>query len=142
MSKDKMKCPYCGAEVLLKDISYVYHKSKMQDKLKGEKVWVCSNYPTCNSYVRCQKGTDIPLGRIANARLRTLRAEAHKQFDMIWKSGTKSRQDSYIWLSKQLNIDVSECHIGSFDVKLCQKTIHICEDFSSPKLDRYRKENS
>ena len=33
-----MKCPYCGAEVVLKDASFVYHKDKTQKKLKGETV--------------------------------------------------------------------------------------------------------
>lgn len=73
-----MRCPYCGAEVVLKDATYIYHIS--QAKSWG-KVWVCSNYPKCDAYVGCHKGTSIPLGRLANERLRTLKAEAHRQFD-------------------------------------------------------------
>lgn len=137
-----MKCPYCGAEVVLKDASFVYHKDKTQKKLKGEKVWVCSNYPTCNSYVNCHKGTDIPIGRLANTRLRTLRQEAHKQFDVLWRSGLTSRQNAYVWLAMKLGLDINDCHIGMFDIKMAQKTIHICKEQDNDLLTKYRKENN
>ena len=72
------KCPYCGAEVLLKDADFIYHTAKSRH---WGKVWVCSNFPKCNSYVGCHQGTSLPLGRLANERLRTLKMEAHKQFE-------------------------------------------------------------
>ena len=73
------KCPYCGSDVMLKDATFIYHRSQAK---RWGKVWVCKNYPKCDAYVGCHEGTTLPLGRPANARLRTLKAEAHKQFDV------------------------------------------------------------
>lgn len=134
-----MKCPYCGAEVILKDASFIYHSNKSKE---WGKVWVCSSYPKCNSYVGCHKGTEIPLGRLANARLRTLKKEAHRQFDPMWKSGLMDRREAYKWLSKMLDIPQQECHIGMFDIKMCQRVIHLCRNQNNPTLDNYRKKGS
>lgn len=129
-----MRCPYCGAEVVLREYSYIYHKKKNK---KGY-VWVCSNYPKCNSYVGCHEGTTLPLGRPANARLRTLKKEAHKQFDPIWKSGLMTRKEAYQWLSSMLKIPIEECHMGLFDIKMCQKVIHLCRKQNNPVIYEYR----
>ena len=59
------KCPYCGANVVLRDSHFVYHNNKNYGKM-----WVCSNFPQCDSYVGCHPGTDIPLGRLADSVLR------------------------------------------------------------------------
>lgn len=125
-------CPYCGAEVVLRDSSLIY-----KNKDYG-KIWVCSNYPKCDAYVCCHKGTTIPMGRLANARLRTLKKEAHKQFDPIWKSGLMSRREAYRWLSNMLNISLEDCHIGMFDIKMCQRTIHLCSEQNNPVINEYR----
>lgn len=134
-------CPYCGAKVVIKDISFVYHKDKTLRKVKGEKVWVCSNYPKCDSYVKCHNGTDIPMGRLSNARLRSLKMEAHKQFDVIWKSGFTSRENAYIWLAEKLGISLHDCHIGMFDIKMCQRVIHICKELDNEYINKYRKKS-
>lgn len=131
-----MKCPYCGAEVVLKDADFIYHTAKSR---KWGKMWVCSNFPRCNSYVGCHKGTTIPLGRLANERLRTLKAEAHKQFDPLWKSGLMSRKHAYRWLADMLKISPDECHIGMFDIKQCQKTIHLCRKQNNERINSYRE---
>ena len=133
-----MLCPYCGAEVVLRNATYIYHDNK--SKFYG-KVWVCSNYPKCDAYVGCHHGTTIPKGRLANPRLRCLKMEAHKQFDPIWKSGLKKRRQAYKWLAEKLEIPVEECHIGMFDVKDCQRVIHLCRKFDDPLVSQYRKEH-
>lgn len=130
------KCPYCGADLELKDASYIYHSSKSK---QWGKVWVCKNYPKCDAYVGCHEGTTLPLGRPANARLRTLKAEAHKQFDPIWKSGLMNRREAYKWLSSMLDIPLDECHIGMFDVKMCQKVIQLCKKQDNKVINEYRK---
>lgn len=130
-----MKCPYCGAEAHLKDASFIYHTTQSK---KWGKVWVCDNFPECNSYVGCHEGTEIPLGRLANERLRTLKKEAHRQFDPIWKSGLMSRREAYKWLADMLNIPLDECHIGMFDIKMCQKVIHLCKRQDNEVINEYR----
>lgn len=129
------KCPYCGAEVVLKDADFIYHSAKSR---QWGKVWVCSNFPKCNSYVGCHQGTTIPLGRLANERLRTLKMEAHKQFDPIWKSGLMNRKEAYKWLADMLKIPVDECHIGMFDIKMCQRVIHLCKKQDNQVINEYR----
>ena len=130
-----MKCPYCGGEMVLKNAEYIYHSSK--SKSWGN-VWVCENFPKCDSYVGCHKGTQIPLGRPANARLRTLKKEAHKQFDPLWKSGLMSRKQAYKWLSDMLEIPLDECHIGMMDIKDCQRTIHLCKKQDNQVIHEFR----
>ena len=96
-----MRCPYCGGSVKLVSASVVYHSNKYGNS----KVWVCENYPKCDAYVGCHPGTEIPLGRLANAKLRALKVEAHKQFDPIWKSGLMTRREAYKWLADMLHIE-------------------------------------
>lgn len=132
-----MKCPYCGAEVILKSMSYIY---KNRNDIKGN-VWVCSRYPECDSYVGCHKGTDLPLGRPANLKLRNLKKEAHRQFDPIWKSGLMTRKAAYKWLADRLNIPYEECHIGWFDIEMCNKVIHLCKYQDNPVINEYRKKH-
>lgn len=134
-----MRCPYCGGEAILKDGVFIYKKNKA--KKNHDKVWVCSNYPKCDAYVCCHKGTTIPFGRLANARLRTLRQEAHKQFDPIWQSGLVSRRDAYKWLANMLRIDVEDCHIGTFDIKMCQRVIHLCKEQNNEIINSYRSKH-
>ena len=129
-----MKCPYCGAEVVLRNSSEVYHNNKYYGKM-----WVCSNFPDCDAYVGCHAGTTIPLGRLANKRLRNLKKEAHRQFDPIWKSGLMSRKEAYRWLADMLRIPIDECHIGMFDIKMCQKVIYLCKKQDNQVINEYRE---
>lgn len=139
-----MKCPYCRANMRLKDASEVYNRPRFKGKM-----WVCENFPECDSYVSCHEGTTIPKGRPANGKLRSLKKQAHIQFDAIWKCGLMTREDAYKWLADMLNISYDECHIGRFDVRLCEKTIYLSQkqenrlilDYRRKKgIERYTKE--
>ena len=77
-----MRCPYCGSPVVLRSADGIYH-----DNRRGTWLYVCRNYPQCDAYVRVQPGTDIPVGTMADRKLRALRAEAHRYFDRLYKSG-------------------------------------------------------
>ena len=134
-----MKCPYCGGEMLLEKATKVYPNNRKADKWGY--VWVCEKFPKCDSYVGCHPNTTIPLGRPANARLRTLKKEAHRQFDPIWKSGLTSRREAYKWLAEMLDIPVEDCHIGMFDVRQCQTVIHLCRSQDNPVIVEYRNKN-
>jgi len=130
-----MLCPYCGAEAHIKPASFVYASKKSKN---WERVWVCDNFPKCDSYVGCHKGTDIPKGRLANSRLRYYKKEAHKAFDPIWQSGLMNRRDSYKWLADMLHISLDDCHIGMFDVKMCQRVISVCNRQDNNAINKYR----
>lgn len=130
------KCPYCGADAKLVPASTV-HKIN-NDK---EKVWICSNYPKCDSYVGCHSGTEIPLGRLANEKLRQLKIKAHREFDVLWKSGIMTRHEAYEWLASMLHMEVSECHIGKFSPEMCNRVIKICHRQDNSELRKYRLEH-
>ena len=56
----KVYCDYCGRETEYVDSKVIYGKSY-------GKIYLCRN---CMAYVGVHKGTDKPLGRLANAELR------------------------------------------------------------------------
>lgn len=114
-----MKCPYCGSDTKFIDSKEIYGKSYGM-------VWACINYPKCDAYVGVHKGTDKPLGRLANAELRKYKNKAHAIFDPIWQDRKMSRKEAYAWLASQLGLPVNETHIGMFDVDMCIKVIEVC----------------
>ena len=101
------RCPYCGGKVQLKSADGIYKENS-----KGIMLYVCSNYPECDAYVRTHAGTSIPAGIMANRTLRKLRIAAHKNFDIICKNGIMSKRDLYLWLANLLNIPLSQAHIS------------------------------
>jgi len=96
-------------------------------------IWICR---PCNAYVGVHKNNQeyIPLGRLANAELRSWKEKAHSAFDPMWKakirrdgcSKSKARKAGYKWLADQLGIKASDCHIGEFDIDSCKKVIKAC----------------
>lgn len=124
-------CPYCGSKALLRDSAMIYRGYSYGW------VWLCPKWPGCDSYVGCHKGTNKPLGRMANKELRDAKSEAHKAFDVIWRrvasgSGNEkfARVRAYAWLAEQLQILRKECHIGMMDVDTCRRVVDICNQNS------------
>jgi len=116
-----MKCLYCGSDVVLADSKVIYGKH-------FGKVYMCSKYPKCDSFVGAHTGTDKPLGTLANAELRELRKICHSLFDGWWKANKKTRKDAYAILRHTFNIPEQKCHIAMFDVKQCKKLISLFND--------------
>ena len=117
-----LKCPYCNRDAVKVTGEKLYPHRK---DLYSLRFWMCE---PCNAYVGCHKGTDTPLGRLANAELRAMKSKAHKAFDPLWKEGYMSRREAYTWLSEVLDISSDECHIGMFDVPRCEEVIDLCEE--------------
>ena len=111
-----MECPYCKATAIWRDSSIIYGRNYGQ-------VWICSRYPTCDAYVGCHGDTKTPLGRMANAELRAWKKKAHAVFDPLWKQGDMERGEAYEWLMGELELPRAECHIGMFDVDMCERVI-------------------
>ncbi len=132
----ELKCPYCNGNTVLHNSSaFIYNGQDFGP------VHACENYPTCDSFVGCHPGTTNSLGRLANSQLRYWKKQAHKYFDPIWQNkkinriynvyipDTSNRKKAYIWLSKQLDINIDITHIGMFDVETCKKVIEICKPY-------------
>ena len=124
MKKNKRKqscaprCPYCGSHSILKNAEGIY-KNNSRDTM----LYVCKNYPVCDSYVRVQSGTKIPMGTMANGELRRLRTEAHWNFDQLYKRGYMTKDDAYRWLASILCVPLNQAHIGMLGEYYCKKVI-------------------
>lgn len=119
-------CPYCGARsAYIESSAEVYHGRDYGP------LYICR---PCQAWVGVHKGTTKPLGRLADATLRTAKQRVHAAFDPLWvqywraythteerSSGMRvaQRLRCYAWLADELGIPVAECHIGMFDVALC-----------------------
>src|SRR5258708_5141059 len=105
-----MQCPYCGKNIYVVHSSIIYGKDAPDYGL----MQACSDYPKCDSY----GGTTI-----ASKELRELRKACHREFDKIWKSGEKTRKDSYRWLCKKMNKPREQTHISLFREDDCKKLL-------------------
>lgn len=122
-------CPYCGASAKKVTGQTIYpHRQDLSDKV----FYQCS---PCKAWVGCHKGTDKPLGRLADAKLRQAKQKAHAAFDPLWKtkmqrdncSKKKARGAGYKWLAGQLKIEIKDCHIGMFTPEQCNLVIEVCQ---------------
>lgn len=118
IEKSAPRCPYCGSHTIYRSADGIY-----RENTRNEMLYVCKNYPRCDSYVRVQPGTRIPLGTVANRELRELRIEAHRQFDKLHKRGYMSKHDAYQWLGGVLGVTAREAHIGQLSMLSCNLVI-------------------
>jgi hypothetical protein len=117
-----VKCPYCGNAAKLVGGNVIYpHRRDLYEK----KFYQCA---PCDAYVGCHPGTTDALGRLADADLREAKMAAHAAFDPIWKTGQKKRGSAYAWLCDQLGIEKKDCHIGMFDVAMCERVVAVCKE--------------
>ena len=98
-------CDYCGTPADFVDSSVVYHGHSFG------MIYLC---PRCGAYVGVHKGSDKPLGRLANSELRNWKKAAHAAFDPLWKYGPYRgrRNEAYRWLRRwapRLNLRILEC---------------------------------
>lgn len=120
-------CRYCGGVVRLVPAHAVYGMAAAKRlKLQKEKFYQCQN---CNARVGCHKGTDRPLGNLANEVLRLKRMETHQVYDAFWKRKGMTRTQAYKWLAEQLQLSESRAHIGSFEMDQCQMVIDLCKKY-------------
>jgi len=116
-------CPYCNKKPEFVDGKEIYGKHSDYGMF-----WLCRR---CDAYVGVHKGTDQPLGRLANTTLRALKKEAHMYFDNLWKVLLKpgitknvARSEAYKWLSDVMKVPMPEAHIGMFNEEQCRLVIY------------------
>lgn len=114
----QMRCPYCGSTVIYRSADGIYHENS-----KGTMLYVCSHYPECDSYVRVHAGTKIPVGSLANHKLRALRRTAHYYFDQLYDSGYMTKREAYQWLADLICAPLSQAHIGYLGEYYCRQVI-------------------
>lgn len=136
----KVVCPYCNNTAVFISSAVVYMG------IDFGMIYLCR---PCSAYVGVHRGTDKPLGTLANAELRSWRKRAHEAFDPLWKRklmirraqrGPEYRQfwarnAGYHWLSSELGIPRDQCHIGLMNVEMCKRVIEICENVKRRKCE-------
>ena len=124
--KDKLPapetCPHCGSVVKIVRNSEIYNGQEY-----GEWPWAykCDG-KFCDAYVGMHPFTNIPLGTLATHAMRDARKRAKAVFQPLFQSGRMTRSEAYEWLAAQLGIPVHECHVGWFDVAMCNRVVQVC----------------
>lgn len=119
-------CPYCGKKPVLVYTRLLYRSGEYDGKS-----WLCE---PCEAWVGCHRGSDVPLGRLANAELREWKVLVHGVFDQLWKSGQYSRTNAYKKLAIKMRIPIERCHIGMFTVEQCKQAYNICLTWQAQNL--------
>ncbi len=109
-----IRCPYCGAPAVYRSADGIYLQNKNNTML-----YVCANYPQCDSYVRVHPGTRTPVGSMADKKLRSMRKTAHQYFDQLHQTGIMSKKEAYLWLANLIDAPLSEAHIGYLGLYYC-----------------------
>ena len=106
---EKLYCPYCGRMAVLRPAKHVYGSRNLDS---GNYLYVCSGYPSCDSYIGVHKKTMRPMGTLANGALRHKRIEAHRALNQVVNSGMMTQKDM---------------HIGKFSEYRCEETARECK---------------
>lgn len=114
---------HCGRPAVLRDAKEVCRTHR-----EGEKAYVCSGYPACDSFVLAHPDTMEPMGSLAWPELRRLRFEAHRQFVQLHKAGIMTKRQSYQWLAQIVYAPMSYSHIGYLGEYYCKEVIRESEE--------------
>lgn len=125
MKRVTIKCPYCGAQAMLRPASVVYGDAV---KSRESHLYVCSRWPKCDAYVGAHKKDLSPMGTLANGDLRHKRIQAHRALDALWKSGRMEKWQAYVWLQAKLGLNSRQTHIAMFSEYMCDQVIAICAE--------------
>lgn len=119
----QVTCHYCGelAEFVTGEAIYP-HRTDLHKK----HFYQCQ---PCGAYVGCHQNTNKPLGILANAELRQAKKEAHASFDPLWRNGAMKRREAYRLLAEWLNVEPKNCHIGMFDIDMCNRVVNFTNDY-------------
>lgn len=86
--------------------------------------WRCSE-PACGAMVGCHKGTDVPLGLMADRDTREARFHAHRALDPLWRGrrAIATRAEVYAWMATFLAITPEQAHISMLNAVQCARLI-------------------
>ena len=119
-----VRCPYCGGRAVLRSSKGIY-----PDKFDEVPLYVCINYPECDSYVRADPQSKIPLGTMANRKLRSLRIEAHKYFNKLYEDGYMTKDEAYEALRSYMTLGGKK-HIAELGDYGCMQVIKYCRQIT------------
>lgn len=124
MSNDSIYCCECKKDIIPRKITGKQAYPHRMD-LFNLTYFRCD---TCRNFVGTHKGTEIPLGVIANKEIKRQRMIIHSIIDPIWKNKTISRKNLYSQLSKVLGREYHTAELKSMD------EIYLIKNFVLNKL--------
>ena len=65
--RETLYCPYCKRPGVLRPAAYVYGDNNLDPE---KYLYVCSGYPSCDSYIGAHKKSMRPMGTMADSNLR------------------------------------------------------------------------
>lgn len=123
MKNQQVNCPYCHSPALLRPASLVHGKTNLS---KESYLYVCSQWPGCDSYVSAHKHNRRPMGTLANGNLRHKRILAHRALQRVQEKHHMEKWAAYLWLQGKLGLSPSHTHIGMFSEQMCEQVIALC----------------
>lgn len=124
MKNYQVQCPYCGSMAVLKPAAKLFGPKTRE---RNRFLYVCPNWPACDSYVMAHIDDLRPMGTMADGKLRHKRILAHKALSAYRKATHTEKWAAYIWLEGKLGLDQQHTHIGMFSSEECDKVISLCK---------------
>ena len=129
-------CNYCGkpAELVPGRTAYP-HRSDLHELW----FWRCN---PCDAQVGCHRGGarvnvgggvqvesdgTLPLGRLANAPLRSARLRAHDLFEQLWRNGGMTRAEAYGWMAAVLGVHPDSARFALLEADQCWALVDAIE---------------
>ncbi|HUV67556.1 MAG TPA: zinc-finger-containing protein [Sedimentisphaerales bacterium] len=127
-------CPFCDGQMRLVNSAEIYGRSFGY-------LYVCSNYPNCDTYVGCHRGSTRALGTPADRALRQARKAAHEIFDRLWRGGQWARNAAYGRLCEVLQVPQERAHIAMLTLAECRQLCRAVKrgDFKRKHVVRGRR---
>ena len=119
-------CPYCTGKVFLVENKELYGKNYG----RWPYGYLCKT-KGCGAFVGCHPNTHLPMGTMANTKLRKMRSDVHKHFDALWKDGPFSRRKAYQLLANGMRLDIEDCHISWFDLEQCALAFQVAQQLEA-----------
>ncbi|WP_277188234.1 zinc-finger-containing protein [Caballeronia sp. BR00000012568055] len=130
-------CDYCGAPATLAragDEIYPYRDNHGS-------LWICVN---CQAWIGVfpRSTRNVPLGRLADARLRELKAKLHAMLEPLAQAKVRrdgcsifeARAKGLKWVTQQIGAELAEKgSIHSLDAEQCEGAIAIIERFEQER---------
>ena len=119
-------CNLCGSKVIYTSNSVVYGGREYGSGF----CYLCTQ---CGAYVGIHKPRpNEALGLLADAKMRSLKMQCHELFDRKWRNHPQNtrrlaRKRAYEELAEKLDIDVSECHFGYFNLDMLNRALDILQ---------------
>ena len=107
------ECPYCGRAP-----RYVHHREIYGGRAYGK--WPYALACACGARVGLHPYTSIPLGTLADERLRQARRDAKELWSTLCFRREWSRSEGYDWLAQCLEVEKGQAHFGWMTLEQCR----------------------